>query len=203
MRRLIGALGAAVVGIGLAADPGQAWAEGMQLSRSTMNRAGLFKSQAKLLDGRLSQQYSGSVRLKPKVEAIPAALPAARYSGRYKGAYLEVAKAAARQHGVPEQLFLRLVQQESGWNPDAVSVKGATGLAQLMPGTAQLLRVDMHDPKQNLEGGARYLKMMFDQFGTWQLALAAYNAGPKAVEKHSGIPPYAETRNYVKVIWGG
>ena len=202
MRRLIGALGAAVVGLGLAASPVEVHAEGMKLSRSTMNRAGVFKSQAKLLDGRLSQQYSGSVRLKPKVEAIPAALPSARYSGRYKGEYLEVAKAVARQHGVPEQLFLRLVQQESGWNPGAVSVKGATGLAQLMPGTAQLLRVDINDPKQNLEGGARYLKMMFAKFGTWQLALAAYNAGPLAVEKHSGIPPYAETQNYVKAIWG-
>lgn len=202
MRRLIGALGAAVVGIGLAATPAEVSAEGTKLSQSTMSRASLLKFQAKLLDGRLSQQYAGSARLKPKVEAIPAALPSARYSGRYKGEYLDVAKAAARQHGVPEQLFLRLVQQESGWNPGAVSVKGATGLAQLMPGTAQLLRVNMHDPKQNLEGGARYLKMMFEKFGTWQLALAAYNAGPLAVEKHSGIPPYAETQNYVKAIWG-
>ncbi|MGP3698666.1 lytic transglycosylase domain-containing protein [Rhodobacter sp. NSM] len=202
MRHLIGALGVATLFCGLAGGTSEAFADGLKLQRSTMNRAGIFRSQTKLLDGRLSQQYEGSVRLKPKVEQIPAALPTARYSGRYKGEYLEVAKSVARKHGVPEQLFLRLVQQESGWNPGAVSVKGATGLAQLMPGTAQLLRVNINDPHQNLEGGARYLKMMYTKFGTWQLALAAYNAGPKAVEKHSGIPPYRETQNYVKVIWG-
>ncbi|SNX73804.1 transglycosylase-like protein with SLT domain [Cereibacter ovatus] len=203
MRHWIGALGAVAVGFGLAAVPEMATAEGLTLSRSTMNRAGVFKSQAKLLDGRLAKQYEGSARLKPKTPESLLPQPTARYSGRYKGEYLEAAKAAARRHGVPEDLFLRLVQQESGWNPGAVSVKGATGLAQLMPGTAQLLRVDINDPLQNLDGGARYLKMMFSKFGNWQLALAAYNAGPQAVEKHAGIPPYAETQNYVKVVWGG
>ena len=104
------------------------------------------------------------------------------FRGSYRGEYLEVAKAAARKHGVPEDLFLRLVQQESGWNPVAVSVKGATGLAQLMPGTAEVLGVDINDPAANLDGGARYLRMMYDKFGSWKLALAAYNAGPGAVE---------------------
>ncbi len=103
---------------------------------------------------------------------------------------------------MPEDLFLRLVQRESGWNIHAVSSKGATGLAQLMPGTAETLGVDISDPQQNLEGGARYLRMMFDRFGTWKLALAAYNAGPLAVEEHDGIPPYEETKNYVKAILG-
>jgi soluble lytic murein transglycosylase-like protein len=103
---------------------------------------------------------------------------------------------------VPEDLFLRLVQQESGWNVAAVSTKGAMGLAQLMPGTARLLGVDPRDPAQNLEGGARYLKAQYNKFGNWPHALAAYNAGPGAVEKYNGIPPYAETRNYVRVIWG-
>jgi soluble lytic murein transglycosylase-like protein len=113
-----------------------------------------------------------------------------------------MARAAARRHGVPEDLFLRLVQQESGFNHGARSNKGAIGLAQLMPGTAAKLRVDPLDAAQNLEGGARYLMMQYSRFGDWRLALAAYNAGPEAVQKYSGVPPYAETMNYVRAILG-
>ena len=94
------------------------------------------------------------------------------------------------------------MSRESGWNPGAVSPKGATGLAQLMPGTADLLGVDINDPVENLNGGARYLRMMYDRFGSWRLALAAYNAGPMAVEANDGIPPYDETVEYVKAILG-
>jgi soluble lytic murein transglycosylase-like protein len=72
-----------------------------------------------------------------------------------------------------------------------------------MPQTAKVLRVDPTDPYQNLDGGARYLKQQFREFGNWRLALAAYNAGPGAVKKHGGVPPFRETQNYVKVIWGG
>ena len=180
-------------------------AEGLKLSGSKKNRNTLFKSQTALLDGRLAKQYDFSDRLKPdapkkKVASEETATP--RYKGNYKGAYLEIAKAAARKHGIPEDLFLRLVQQESGWNPSAVSHAGATGLAQLMPGTAAKLGVDPSDPHQNLDGGARYLSMMYSKFGSWRLALAAYNAGPGAVEKHGGIPPFTETKNYVKAILG-
>ncbi|WP_435260031.1 lytic transglycosylase domain-containing protein [Thioclava sp. FR2] len=179
-------------------------AEGINFSGSTKNRAHLFKSQTRLLDGRLAKQYESSVRLTPKGKAAATtdASVIPRFSGKYKGEYLAHAKAVAQKHGIPEDLFLRLVQQESGWNPGAVSSKGATGLAQLMPATARKLGVDINDPKQNLEGGARYLKMMYAKFGSWRLALAAYNAGPGAVEKHNGIPPYAETKNYVKAILG-
>ena len=197
------ALAALCLGLALAAP---ALADGT-LFQGKKNRSAVFKSQTALLDGRLSDQYSGSVKLTPDykagklaggegTEAVP------KFRGAYRGKYLEVAKAVAKKHGVPEDLFLRLVQQESGWNPGAVSHKGATGLAQLMPGTAKKLGVDIADPHQNLEGGARYLRMMYDKFGSWKLALAAYNAGPGAVEKHGGIPPYAETRAYVKAILG-
>lgn len=175
-------------------------AEGLKIGTSSKSRAAIFASQAKLLDTRLAKQYEGSVRLKPKSKFEDVAIP--RYAGRYKGEYVEIAKAAARKHGIPEDLFLRLVQQESGWNHAAVSTKGATGLAQLMPGTAELLNVDMHDPEENLEGGARYLRKMYDKFGNWKLALAAYNAGPQAVEEYGGVPPYAETENYVARILG-
>ena len=169
---------------------------------SSKSRAKLFASQTRLLDTRAAQQYAGSARLLPDSVVTPSRFSGPRYDGRYRGQFLASAKAAARRHRVPEDLFLRLVQAESNWQPAALSTKGAIGLAQLMPGTARLLRVDPNDPEQNLEGGARYLRMMYDKFGTWRLALAAYNAGPGAVEKHGGIPPYRETRNYVKTILG-
>mgnify|MGYP000650337294 CR=1 FL=1 len=124
------------------------------------------------------------------------------WSGSYRGEFLDDARAAAAEYGVPEDLFLRLVQRESGWNPGAVSHKGARGLAQLMPDTANLLGVDIHDPVDNLRGGARYLRMMYDKFGSWRLALAAYNAGPLAVEANDGVPPYRETQDYVAAILG-
>ncbi len=200
MRRVMAALLAA----GISVVPMDAGAEGLSLSgSSSKSRANLFLNQTKLLDTRLSTQYSASTRLQPKsllAASDTSALPG--YSGRYKGEYLSMARSAASKHGVPQDLFLRLVQQESGWNPNATSNKGAHGLAQLMPGTAAKLGVNARDPRQNLDGGARYLRQMYDRFGSWRLALAAYNAGPEAVEKHGGIPPYRETRNYVRVILG-
>ena len=126
-------------------------------------------------------------------------LPA--YAGR-RSEFEGMARAAARRHRVPEDLFLRLVLAESNFHPAAISTKGAIGLAQLMPDTARLLGVNPHDPGQNLDGGARYLSAQYRKFGDWRLALAAYNAGPGAVERYRGIPPYAETRNYVRAILG-
>lgn len=175
---------------------------------STKNRALLFSNQTKVLDNRAARQYKDSVRLQPSKVVTPTKwgpatdgdMPA--YRGRYNGQYADMARAAARKHGIPEDLFLRLVNQESRFNPTAKSHKGAIGLAQLMPDTARLLGVDPHDPAQNLDGGARYLKQQYQKFGSWRLALAAYNAGPGAVEKHGGVPPFKETRNYVKTIWG-
>jgi soluble lytic murein transglycosylase-like protein len=125
-----------------------------------------------------------------------------KYRGRYNGPFLAMARQAAEKHGVPADLFLRLVHQESRFNPNAVSHAGAIGLAQLMPGTAAILRVDPRIPAQNLDGGARYLRQQYEEFGSWRLALAAYNAGPGAVKKHGGIPPYRETVDYVRIIAG-
>lgn len=177
-------------------------AEGLVLGGGkSHSRMDMFRKQSKLLDGRLAKQYDASVRLKPKSETSgEESIPV--WGGSYKGEYLDEAKAAAAEYDIPEDLFLRLIQRESGWNPGAVSHKGATGLAQLMPGTADLMGVDINDPEDNLRGGARYLRMMYDRFGSWRLALAAYNAGPMAVEANDGIPPYEETQNYVKAILG-
>ena len=172
---------------------------------STKSRAKLFKSQTSVLDNRARQQYNNSVRLQPQKVITPTKWgdeSTKSYVGKYRGQYLQMAKDAARRHGVPSDLFLRLVQQESGWKPTARSHKGAIGLAQLMPGTARKLRVNPHDPYENLEGGARYLAEQYRTFGSWRLALAAYNAGPAAVKKYGGVPPYKETKNYVRIIWG-
>ena len=111
-------------------------------------------------------------------------------------------RAIAEEHGIPPNLFLRLVKQESNFQPGAKSHAGAIGLAQLMPGTAEYLKVNPHDPIQNLKGGARYLKEQYDKFGRWDYALAAYNAGPGRVTEYGGIPPFKETQNYVKTILG-
>lgn len=109
----------------------------------------------------------------------------------------------AQRYGIPTDIFLRMIGAESAWNQGAVSPKGATGLGQLMPGTAAELGVDPTDPYQNIEGSARYLAQQYGDFGTWPLALAAYNAGPGAVRKYGGIPPFAETQAYVPKILGG
>ena len=193
--RLVAFMGALVASAGLWSGPAAA-----EEQFSTMSRSGLLPSQISVLDGRAAQQYNNSDRLLPDRSVGSGTLPT--YNGSYRGPYLALASTAARRHGVPEALFLRLITQESGWNPQAVSVKGALGLAQLMPETARALGVDPLDPAQNLEGGARYLRAQFDAFGSWPLALAAYNAGPGAVTRYSGVPPFAETENYVRVIWG-
>ena len=117
--------------------------------------------------------------------------------------YRQAARDAARRYGVPEDLFMRVIQQESGFQPDVTSSAGAYGLAQLMPGTAADLGVDPRDPLQNLDGGARYLRQQLDAFGDPALALAAYNAGPGRVRQYNGIPPFEETQNYVQRILGG
>ena len=164
----------------------------------SQDRKKLFRSQAKFLDTRGASQYRASNRFQPE----NAGGPFRGYSGEYRGIYLDMARQAARRHNVPEDLFLKLVEQESRWNPRARSHKGALGLAQLMPATARALGVDPMDPYENLDGGARYLARQYRNFRNWRLALAAYNAGPGAVREHGGIPPYEETQNYVRIIWG-
>lgn len=108
---------------------------------------------------------------------------------------------AAKEHGLSDKLIRAVIDAESSGNQDAVSPAGAIGLMQLMPGTAADLGVNPYDPRDNVRGGAKYLRQMLDRYGgDVQMALAAYNAGPAAVDKHQGIPPYKETQEYVQKI---
>ena len=117
--------------------------------------------------------------------------------------YGPVADRYARQYGIPAPLYRSLITHESGWNPDAVSPAGARGLVQFMPGTARGLGINPAVPEQSLRGGAQYLRQQYDRFRDWGLALAAYNAGPNAVARAGGVPPYAETQAYVRNVLGG
>lgn len=116
--------------------------------------------------------------------------------------YAAEIQAAASRHGIDPALLTGLIRQESNFNPRAQSGAGARGLTQLMPGTAAGLGVtDPFDPAQAIEGGAKYLRQMLDRFGGDPAkALAAYNAGPGAVARFGGIPPYAETQSYVRQV---
>lgn len=107
---------------------------------------------------------------------------------------------AEARYGVPATLLAAVAKQESGFNAGAVSPAGAIGLMQIMPGTAAGLKVNPRDPAQAVDGAARLLRDNLRTFGSTQLALAAYNAGPGAVQRYGGIPPYAETQNYIRRI---
>ena len=108
---------------------------------------------------------------------------------------------ASRTAGVDPALVDAIVATESGFDPSATSQSGARGLMQLMPQTAADLGVnDPYDAAQNIRGGIRYLRSLLDRFGKLELAVAAYNAGPGAVERYGGIPPYAQTRAYVRAV---
>lgn len=113
-----------------------------------------------------------------------------------------IVKSVASEYGVDKSLVKAVIHAESGYNPNAVSPKGAQGLMQLMPKTAQGLKVpNSFDPKDNIRGGVRYLRFLLDTFkGDVTLALAAYNAGLSRVNQYGGVPPYQETRNYISRV---
>ncbi|HEX3745162.1 MAG TPA: lytic transglycosylase domain-containing protein [Bryobacteraceae bacterium] len=133
--------------------------------------------------------------------AAPAPAPPPVIAPSHPSSPVELADAAADKYGLPRQLVRSVMAAESGFQRDVVSPKGAIGLMQLMPETAQLLGADPHDPAQNVDAGVRYLRDLLIKYdgGLWH-ALAAYNAGPAAVDKYHWVPPYRETIEYINRI---
>ena len=137
-----------------------------------------------------NQKFKLFLREKPKTSL--------RYSTKK---YDDIIANASQQYGVAFPLLKAIIKAESGFDPRAVSKKGAKGLMQIMPQNFKLLGIkDPFDPSQNIHAGARYFKQMYDRFGKLALSLAAYNAGPKAVERYKTVPPYEETEEYVKRV---
>jgi hypothetical protein len=113
----------------------------------------------------------------------------------------ELVQEHSQRQSLRPELVRAVIQVESGFDPRATSSKGAMGLMQLMPDTARALGVvNAYDPDENIRGGTRYLRQLLDKFGSEQLALAAYNAGPGAVDRYDGVPPYRETKDYVRKV---
>jgi soluble lytic murein transglycosylase-like protein len=138
---------------------------------------------------------------KTEAKALEQSQPAKAFDPR------QLIRELVEKKNLPKELIALIesvIRQESGFRADAISPKGAIGLMQLMPGTAKVLGVDPHDPEQNLEAGARYLVDLLVKYADRDdqvlRALAAYNAGPGAVDKYHGIPPYRETRDYVRRV---
>jgi hypothetical protein len=139
-------------------------------------------------------------RVLPAESAAPAVAGASSTASLSGVPYADLFTRAGSRHGVDPALLAAVAQQESGFDASAVSPAGAQGLMQFMPGTARGLGVDPFDPASAVDGAARYLADLTRQFGSTELGLAAYNAGPGTVRRYGGIPPYSETQDYVRSV---
>ena len=148
----------------------------------------------------VSFEQEEAVAPPPALSPVPAVAPAPTVSPA-PSTPAELAAHAARKYALPESFVRSVMKAESGLHPDALSPKGAIGLMQLMPETAKELGVNPRNPQENAEGGAQYLRDLLAKYegdpDQVLLALAAYNAGPAAVDKYHGVPPYRETREYI------
>lgn len=157
------------------------------------------------------QAMLDAFKAKPATEQPPKLLTAPEVSGSAAYApvkldgqpYADLIDIYSKKQNLSPLLVQQIIQAESKFDPNIVSKKGASGLMQLMPATAAELNVDPFDPEENIKGGTQYFAMLLEKYGRVDYALAAYNAGPGAVDKYNGIPPFPETENYVSKIMAG
>jgi len=186
---------------GYSTSKGSQVTKGSQASKGTISRS----SKAKSLDDyrmQASPSRARAQRQKTTVATETRSVDSLNTETQVPEKLKEVIAESARKYDIPEKLLSAVIKVESNFNPRAVSSEGARGLMQLMPATARQLGVkNSFDIKQNVDAGSRYLKDMLDRYdGRIDLALAAYNAGPGAVDRYGGIPPYRETKGYVKKV---
>ena len=173
----------------------------MLIREVPLNRTAAWKKNTALL------REGNASRAVPPLRVSSLAAPAvlmARLSlapGEIPQEWLARINRASKRHMVSEALLAAVLRVESNFNPNAVSPKGAQGAMQIMPATGRALGLkDFFDPEENLDAGARYLAALLLEFSRPELALAAYNAGPEAVRRYGGIPPYQETKHYVEQV---
>jgi soluble lytic murein transglycosylase-like protein len=200
MRRLLGIFLCAMTGVAFAGEYA-VFANGSMLR---VDRHEISGGKVRLYnaDGYIEMDRAAVRAFEPEEYVPPAPAPAAPApAAQAAPSPAQWADAAADKYGLPRRLVRSVIATESDFQPLAVSPKGAIGLMQLMPATAEALGADPRDPAQNVDAGTRYLRDLLEKYnGALWHALAAYNAGPGAVDKYQGIPPYRETINYVNRI---